>query len=195
MSNSSGLTGLLPTPHGNFTLIQNNDDLCTLATCDLTLAHFNYLPSLPGNTLFVAIFALCLIAQFILGIKYRTWGFMAAITLGIVGEIIGYIGRIMMHSNPFSKDNFLIYLVTLTIAPAFLSAAVYLCLARIVVVYGEEKSRFKPRIYTLVFCGCDFLALLLQAAGGAIASAATTESSVGQISPPPSKSGLPIKAY
>jgi len=93
-------------------------------------------------------------------------------------EIIGYIARIAVHSNPFIKTNFLMYLVTLTIAPAFLSAAIYLCLARIVVVYGEERSRFRPVTYTLVFCTGDFLALLLQAVGGAIASGAASASTV-----------------
>lgn len=49
--------------------------------------------------------------------------------------------------------------MTLTIAPAFLSASIYLTL-----------SRFKPRTYTFLFVTCDIIALLLQAAGGAIAS-------------------------
>lgn len=177
MLDPSELTGLLPSPHGNRTLIENSD-LCTLALCDLSLAQIDYRPSLPGNALFAALFAICFIAQFILGIKYRTWGFMVATTLGMLTEIIGYIGRIMMHNNPFGKDNFLIYLVTLTIAPASLAAAIYLSLSRIVVVYGEEKSRFRPRTYTILFCSCDFLALLLQAAGGGIASISDTQSSV-----------------
>ncbi len=67
-------------------------------------------------------------------------------------------------------------MVCLTISPAFLSAAVYLCLARIVVIYGEHLSRFRPRTYTLIFCGCDIFSLVLQAAGGGIASGATTYS-------------------
>ena len=86
-----------------------------------------------------------------------------------------------MHSNPFLKTNFLMYLVTLTIAPAFLSAAIYLCLARIVVVYGEDRSRFRPRTYTIIFCTADFFALLLQAVGGAIASGASSQSSVSDV--------------
>lgn len=44
------------------------------------------------------------------------------------------------------------------------------------VVYGEQNSRLKPRTYTLLFISCDFLSLLLQAAGGAIASIADTRS-------------------
>ena len=66
------------------------------------------------------------------------------------------------------------YLICLTIGPAFLTAAIYLCLARIVVIYGEGVSRVKPRTYTVVFISCDFLSLLLQAAGGALASVANT---------------------
>ena len=64
----------------------------------------------------------------------------------------------------------------LTIGPAFLAAAVYLCLSRIVVVFSETVSRLRPASYTLIFIGCDFFSLLLQAAGGGIASGATTAS-------------------
>ncbi|KAK9240692.1 RTA1 like protein-domain-containing protein [Lipomyces kononenkoae] len=157
---------------GNVTLCLNSDTLCTLSTCDLTLAHFTYVPNLGGNAFFAALFGVCGLAQIPLGIRYRTWGFVIAAIFGLAGEVIGYAGRIMMNQNPFSKTNFLIYLVCLTIAPAFLSACIYLCLARIVVVYGEEISRFRPRIYTILFCTCDFISLLLQAIGGAIASTA-----------------------
>jgi hypothetical protein len=67
------------------------------------------------------------------------------------------------------------YIVTLTIAPAFFAAAIYLCLGRIIVVYGEHVSRFRPRTYTLTFIACDVLSLVFQAAGGALASAANTQ--------------------
>lgn len=81
-----------------------------------------------------------------------------------------------MSRNPFNNNDFLIYLVLLTIAPALLTAAIYLCLARIVIVYGEGLSRFRPRTYTLIFCACDLLSLILQALGGAIASTSNTVS-------------------
>ena len=59
--------------------------------------------------------------------------------------------------------------IDLTIAPVFISATIYLCLSRIIVIYGVDNSRFRPRTYTAVFLSCDFISLLLQAAGGAIA--------------------------
>ena len=43
------------------------------------------------------------------------------------------------------------YLICVTIASVFLTAAIYLCLARIVIVYGENLSIFRPRTYTILF--------------------------------------------
>ncbi|MCJ1395671.1 hypothetical protein MMC18_008557 [Xylographa bjoerkii] len=167
------LLGWTLEPNGTFGLISN--DNCTLDTCSLAQAHFDYLPTLPGNALYAAIFGLALGMQLLFGIRYKTWGYMGAMFGGLVLEIIGYVSRIQMHFNPFSKNPFLIYLICLTIGPAFFSAAIYLCLARIVVVYGPHISRFSPRTYTIVFIVCDFLSLLLQAAGGAIADTANDQ--------------------
>ena len=90
----------------NATLL-NNTDLCTLQTCPLVLAHTNYIPSLGGNALYAAIFGLALITQVFFTIKYRTWGYGVAMFGGLMLEIIGYVGRIQMHSNPFAKGPFL----------------------------------------------------------------------------------------
>ncbi len=120
---------------------------------------------------------------------------------GLVLEVIGYIGRILIHNNPFTKKPFLVYghvlaaiksclhtfiyrkythryLICLTIGPAFLSASIYLCLSRIIVVYGERISCFRPRMYTITFISCDFISLLLQAISGALASTADTQSNL-----------------
>ena len=79
-----------------------------------------------------------------------------------------------MHVNPFDNNAFLIYLICVTIAPALLTAAIYLCLARIVTVYGAHFSRFRPRTYTLIFCSCDLLSLVLQGLGGGVAATANS---------------------
>lgn len=84
----------------------------------------------------------------------------------------------MLHFSPFGRSYFLMYLTTLTIGPAFLSAAIYLCLSKIVVLYNPQLSRFKPRSYTIFFCVCDMVSLVLQAAGGGIASSGNTSSLV-----------------
>lgn len=67
------------------------------------------------------------------------------------------------------------YLICLTIAPAFISASIYICLGRIVIIYGEDISRLSPRTYTIVFIICDLVSLLLQASGGAVTSIADAD--------------------
>lgn len=69
------------------------------------------------------------------------------------------------------------YLIPLTIGPAFLTASIYLCLSRIVIVYGQSLSRLTPRILSLTFVCLDIISLILQAAGGALAASADDNSS------------------
>ena len=80
---------------------------CTLKTCSLLQAHYLYVPSLPGNALYAGIFGLALAVQIIFGVRYRTWGFLGGMFGGCVLEVIGYVGRIQMHSNPFTDPPFL----------------------------------------------------------------------------------------
>ncbi|RDI87016.1 ATP-dependent helicase [Venturia inaequalis] len=145
---------------------------CTLETCPLSCAQVDYLPTLAGNAIYAAAFGILLVAQVGLGIRYKTWGFMVGMVCGLLLEVVGYAGRIMLHDNPFDFNNFIIYLVTLTIAPAFLTGALYICLSRIIVVYGQQISRFSARTYAIIFMASDFISLLLQGAGGGLAATA-----------------------
>ncbi len=143
---------------------------CTLETFS-DLATIRYLPNFGGNTFYAVVFGILLIVQLFYGFRHRTWGFTVCFLCGLVLEVIGYAGRLVLRSNPFDLNNFV--LVPLTIGPAFLSAGIYLCLARIVILYdseGLEISRLKPRTYSLIFVTCDFISLVLQAAGGALAA-------------------------
>jgi hypothetical protein len=135
----------------------------------------HYLPSMFGNALFLGIFGTVLILQIWLGIRHKTWGYMAAMIGGNVLEIVGYLGRIMMNKSPFEDTNFIIYIVGLTIGPAFYSAAIYLGISRIITIFGAQLSWLKPRTVTLLFIGADLISLILQSAGGAIASMADTQ--------------------
>ncbi|OCL07362.1 RTA1-domain-containing protein [Glonium stellatum] len=156
------------------TSIPNSD--CTLSTCSIEQAQLLYDPTLTGNALFLGIFSLCLALQLIAGIYYRTWGYLVGMFCGLILEMVGYVGRVQMHFNPFLSNPFMMYLICITIAPVFITASIYLCLARIIVVYGEHLSRFRPRFYTITFIICDFVSLVLQAGGGAIVEIATNYS-------------------
>jgi hypothetical protein len=79
---------------------------CTLSTCSLAQAQVNYVPSLAGNAFFIAVFGIFLLLHLGLGIRYRTWGVLVAMCGGSALEVIGYMGRVMMHYNPFRYGPF-----------------------------------------------------------------------------------------
>ncbi|KAI9049869.1 hypothetical protein LZ554_006018 [Drepanopeziza brunnea f. sp. 'monogermtubi'] len=159
---------------GNETLLQHHE-LCTLETCDLSMARYSYRPSLLANATYLAIFAILIFPQIFLGMRYKIWKYMLAMITGLVLEAIGYAGRILLYYDPFDNDAFLLNFIALTIGPAFFATAVYLCLGRVVLAYGEDVSRFRPRTYTIFFCLCDFGPLILESVGVAIASTSKTE--------------------
>nr|OQO16951.1 hypothetical protein B0A51_15321 [Rachicladosporium sp. CCFEE 5018] len=148
--------------------------LCTLDTCCLAQSHFNYIPSFGGNAFFAAFFGIILILQLGFGLHYKTRGFLIGMVVGLALEIVGYACRVLIHNQPFQDNPFLIYLITLTIAPVFLTAAIYLSLTRIIALYGTTLSRFRPATIACSFIASDFLSLVLQAAGGAIADTSNT---------------------
>ncbi|PMD38713.1 RTA1-domain-containing protein [Hyaloscypha variabilis F] len=146
--------------------------------CPLDGSSLGYAPNIGASAVFTVLFSLSYVCHLTLGWKYKTWTFMIAMLLGSTSEVVGYIGRILMHNNPYRLSTFLTQIVCLTTAPAFYSAGIYLCLSRIVLAYGEGISRIQPVWYTRFFITCDIISLSLQGGGGGVASSATTTSTM-----------------
>lgn len=166
----SNTTALYQTCNLNIT----DSSLCTPETCCLAQGEINYLPSLGGNAAYAAIFGILLLSSLLFGIRYRTTSFTIWMSLGLAGEIVGYVGRVMLHNNIFDFNAFLTYLIPLTISPAFLTACIYLCLARIIYITDPNLAytRLKPMTYTSIFVTFDVISLVLQGAGGGVAATA-----------------------
>lgn len=88
------------------------DANCTLEICPLEASILQYQPSLPANGAFIGIFAVAMIAHTFQGIYTNRWGFMLSIISGCALEIIGYVGRIIIHNNPFDFSGFLMQIGT-----------------------------------------------------------------------------------
>ncbi|TVY17590.1 Sphingoid long-chain base transporter RSB1, partial [Lachnellula arida] len=145
---------------------------CTLATCPISSSYYFYRVSLAANATFLALFAISFLGFLItFALTRRALAFTVAMLIGVILEVIGYVGRIESHKNQWQENGFLMQIVCLTIAPAFLAGGIYLCLRRIVYAFGPENSRISPEAYTRIFIPCDLVSLLLQAAGGGLASA------------------------
>lgn len=78
-----------------------------MGTCPLSCAQVEYLPTIVGNVIYVVTFILLLLAQFGLGIKYNTRGFIIGMICGLILEVVGHAGRIMLHDNLFDFNNFI----------------------------------------------------------------------------------------
>lgn len=122
---------------------------CTIDTCPIDSSYYFYRVSLAANATFIALFSLSLLG-FLLTFAFtrRATAFHVAILSGVILEVIGYAGRIMSWKNQWQEQGFLMQIVCLTIAPAFIAGGIYLCLRRIVYAFGPENSRIRPETYT-----------------------------------------------
>lgn len=146
-------------------------------SCPVEASIYGYLPSVPLNAFFVAIFALLGLVHLFLGVTYKTYFIGCVLSVGCIAEAIGYGGRLMLHKNPFDGTGFSMQISCLIFAPSFIAAAVYVSLKQIVEAFGETGSLLKPPMwYTYIFIGCDIVCLVLQAVGGGMAGSAGRDS-------------------
>ncbi|EXJ58854.1 hypothetical protein A1O7_06284 [Cladophialophora yegresii CBS 114405] len=152
---------------------------CTEVTprCPVEHSIYGYYPSIGANAFFVAVFALCGALQLLFGIRYKTWTYLIAMVLACADQALGYVGRVILHHNPFSEIGFQIQICCLILGPAFNSAAIYLVLKHITLCFGPEFSRIKPKWYTWIFITGDLVSLVLQAIGGGMAATANDNQS------------------
>lgn len=142
--------------------------------CERVRSYYLYHLNLAANATFLALFSLsCLLFLLTCAATRRGYAFTTALVLGTLCEVLGYAGRVMSWQNPWKEEGFLMQIVCLTIGPAFMAAGIYLCLRRIVAAFGAANSRIPPAYYTRIFIPCDVVSLVLQAAGGGIASVAS----------------------
>jgi hypothetical protein len=151
------------------------------ATCPVEATIYGYYPSLPANAFFAGYFGIAALIHLFYGTRYKTWSYMAAISLGCIAESVGYIGRVLMNDNPWNDMAFNIQIVLLIFAPSFLAAGIYLTLKHIVLQFGAEWSRLRPSWYTYIFVCCDVSSLAMQSAGGAMAAMADPGEKIGDI--------------
>ncbi|KAG5764466.1 hypothetical protein H9Q72_007436 [Fusarium xylarioides] len=155
-----------------------SDANCTLELCPLESSILRYQPNLPANAIFIGAFGLSMALHIFQGIKMKTWGFMASMMAGCILEIIGYIGRLVIHDNPFDFIGFLLQIIMITIAPVFFSAAIYVLLSQVINFVDPNVSRFSPKYFYWIFIPSDIISLILQAVGGAVSVVSTAQDDV-----------------
>ncbi|KAG7412713.1 RTA1 like protein-domain-containing protein [Fusarium sp. MPI-SDFR-AT-0072] len=165
-----------PLPDGLISF--GSDANCTLELCPLESSILRYQPNVPANAIFIGVFGLSMALHIFQGIKMKTWGFMASMMAGCILEIIGYVGRLIIHDNPFDFIGFLLQIIMITIAPVFFSAAIYVLLSQVINFVDPNVSRFSPKYFYWIFIPSDIISLILQAVGGAVSVVSTAQDDV-----------------
>ncbi|RAH65223.1 RTA1 domain-containing protein [Aspergillus aculeatinus CBS 121060] len=149
-------------------------DNCTSVTpaCPVSATTLGYYPNLGGNIFLLLVFAICALTQIYLGFRYRVRLYSALVFLGCAGEGVGYIGRLMLHANPWNNGGFIIQTLLLIVSPSFLAAALYLTVKTIVLTCGPQFSLLNPKLYTWLFIICDAIGFCTQLAGGGLQATA-----------------------
>lgn len=111
----------MTTEQGNF-ITYGPDANCTLALCDPKLGVYQYRPSIAANSVFLALYAIALITHIILGLKWRTYGYLFAMSCGCISEVIGYGGRIILWQDPFSFTGFLMQISVFALTLYYLTS-------------------------------------------------------------------------
>jgi membrane protein YdbS with pleckstrin-like domain len=143
-------------------------------TCPVEATVYGYYPSLGGNITLCIIFSILCLSHIPLMIRYKLWTYSTFVGIGCFGEAVGYVGRIVMNDNPWNKVGFKMQLICLVIAPSFIAAGIYLTIKHLILHYGPEYSRLRPKLFTWIFISCDVLSIVVQSIGGVMAATADT---------------------
>jgi len=131
-------------------------------------------PSFGGNLALAIIMGIFFILHTILGIWFKQWWFVIAFFCGCGLEMAGYIGRVLSNGDYTILNYFLVQIICLTIAPAFIMGGIYYLLVKFIMIYGTNFAVMKPMLYSYIFIACDVISLVIQAAGGGLAATALT---------------------
>ncbi|OLN87357.1 Sphingoid long-chain base transporter RSB1-like protein 8 [Colletotrichum chlorophyti] len=140
--------------------------------CPVDMTVLSYYPNFGANIFFAIAFGLVVLVSGFLGTWKRTWSFMLFVTGGCVLETVGYVGRVMLHDNPWNKDAFQMQICCIILGPTFICAGIYLTLKHVSANLNPSLSRIRPRLYPLIFLPADLTCLIIQAIGGGLAAAA-----------------------
>lgn len=147
--------------------------------CPVEMSLYGDYFTLAATATYAGIFGACLISQFYLSWRSKLWSYGSWLIVGTLCEFVGYVARSIMTENPWNFNAFLAQNLGLVLGPTFVAAAISVTFKYLVLWYGPEQSVIKPKLYPWVFVGSDMVSILVQSAGGGMASAGGDMSTLG----------------
>ncbi|SPN99893.1 related to phospholipid-translocating ATPase [Cephalotrichum gorgonifer] len=143
--------------------------------CPIEATVLGYAPNLGASIFFTIAFGILGIATLWIGARGKTWTFMAAIGMGCILEMSGYVGRAILNNNPWNGDAFQLQICVIILGPTVICAGIYLIIKHVALNLDPSLSRVPPKWYPLFFLPADVSCLVVQAIGGGLAAAAGKE--------------------
>ncbi|KAH6608396.1 hypothetical protein Trco_001742 [Trichoderma cornu-damae] len=141
------------------------------ALCPVSATVLGYYPNLGSGIFFAIGFGILAVASIVLGIWKKTYSYAVGLSIGLILEILGYVGRIQLHSNPWNSGAFQLQISAIILAPTFICVSIYLIIKHVAINLNPSVSRIKPRLFPLIFLPADLSCLIIQAIGGGLAAA------------------------
>jgi hypothetical protein len=152
---------------------------CTRDTCPVTDGYLSYQPSLEASVFMLAAFSILVPINCLLGKRYRSPLYATPIVAGLLLELVGYAGRLLLRRDVADTTYFAMYLAGIILGPTFISAAIYPILPHVVVIYGRDLAIVSRPIYiNVLFLLFGIATLLFQLVGVALAVNGTSHDEV-----------------
>ncbi|KAM5352195.1 hypothetical protein ACJ41O_004918 [Fusarium nematophilum] len=91
--------------------------------------------------------------------------FSAALTIGLLMGVLGFIGRILLHSSRDNQGYFFLSLFGTVLGPSFVSVAIFIVLPHVLGIYGEPICPFRPLVAGLIFWALSAVTMILELIG------------------------------
>ncbi|KAJ3536787.1 hypothetical protein NMY22_g5879 [Coprinellus aureogranulatus] len=134
---------------------------------------YNYIPSQSAGIAMIAVFGLSTLLHTGVALWHRMWWILPTIVLCGVLEVLGWAGRLWSYYEPWNGSPFEMQICATILAPTPLLAAIFVLFGEIIRRLGSGYSRLSAKYYTIVFCTCDVIALVVQGVGGGLAATAS----------------------
>ncbi|KAK0733307.1 RTA1 like protein-domain-containing protein [Lasiosphaeria miniovina] len=154
---------------------------CTAETCPTPGGFVSWPPSTAGNAFMLAAFASLIPVNVYTGIRYKTLLYASLIIAGLLLEIVGHVGKILLQNDAASVPSFALYITGMLWGPSFISAAIFFFLPHVLVIYGQEFRLISRPVYLGVFfIILDVFTLAFQLVGAVYGASAGTVVEMGQ---------------
>lgn len=154
---------------------------CTSATCPVEGGFFSAAPPLEGAAFMLAAFSALVPVNLWIGARCKTTTYTLFLVAGLLLEVMGYAGMLLLRSDLASKTYFVLVLLGTTLGPTLVTAATYTILPHILDLYGSDVCIVPEPVWlAYFFVSLDAFTVAFQAVGSAFTAGGYSKTEVSK---------------